>query len=99
MGERPDTDSLVAAHEVRLNGLNGSLVRAADAQAKIAERVGGIEVDLAAFKAETKGEHKATRKELRLIGLAVAVATIGSKYLPTPTHDVAHAALRMIGLG
>lgn len=92
-------DVVDAVQTNRLNAINGSIERAANATEDLTARTTQLEVKVAEFMAETKGEHKSTRKEVRLIGLAVAGATILAKFIPTPTQHVAHAAFALIGLG
>ena len=101
-----EAEKQAAVSKARLDTINGQLARGARATEKVAEDTGLLAIQVTALEGvveshriENKGDHKATRKELRLIGLTVAVATIGTKFIPTPTHDVAHAALKLIGLG
>lgn len=97
---------MVASHEARLNAINGQIARGARATEKVADEAAELKVHLTALEgkvdthqAESKGEHKSTRKEVRLIGLAVAAATIASRFIPTPTQHAAQAALGWLGLG
>jgi hypothetical protein len=76
------TEERVASAEARLDAINGSQERQARATEKLADRVETLAVEVAEDRAMNKGEHKATRKEMRFAGALVAIAVIGSAYLP-----------------
>lgn len=95
-------DVVDAVQTNRLNTINGSIDRSAKATEDLTKRTTALEVASAAHREETRGEFKATRRELRLIGLAVAAATIGAKFIPTPGQQAAHAAsafAQLLGIG
>jgi hypothetical protein len=88
------TDAEVSAHTARLNTINGQLERGAEAVEKLAIRAGALEVAQAAHAADVSGEFKATRLELRLIALGVALTGVGLKFVPNAAP--ARTALELV---